>query len=194
MSLKNFRRTSFFDGTTWACLLLGRKATNEAATQLGLKTMGSEAGNAKALVPIIKQWFGSNLSDKPLLFPCADIRKDILPEALKTAGIPLQELIAYCTSPHSDLQENVQSYLRSEGDPQCIVFYSPSSVQYSIQFLQSHMKDWQSVKLISIGPSTSDAMETTGCSVTATASRPSPEGILEAIRSCTQTEMCLGSS
>jgi uroporphyrinogen-III synthase len=88
------------------------KATEGTAIKTGFKTMGSDAGNAKALIPIIKEWFGSTIPEKPLLFPSADIRKETLPEGLKSLGIPLQEIIAYCTRPNPELEENLQTLIK----------------------------------------------------------------------------------
>ena len=118
-------------------------------TQLGLDRVLGSCGNAELLSDvIIKCEFISIytelvvivarcLDDKPLLFPCGNLRKETLPQRLHEADIGLHCLTCYETCPHSQLHTNISTqvsiylsiclvslYLELEGWDKCCVFQS----------------------------------------------------------------------
>jgi uroporphyrinogen-III synthase len=61
-------------------------------------------------------------------------------------------------------------------------------VQFSLSFLVSILPEWPSVKLIAIGPSTAEEIKNAGYPVSATARKPTPEEVVQAIQLCTDIQ------
>ncbi len=109
-------------------------------------------------------------SQKPLLFLAGQLRREELPARLRAHGIPFEERTVYETHIQTDLP-------RPDPLPDWMVFFSPSGVEAA----------WRSfgplpVSILAIGPTTARALYEKGIKPDAIAPTPSPEGILQALR------------
>ncbi|KAG5456963.1 MAG: tetrapyrrole biosynthesis, uroporphyrinogen III synthase [Olpidium bornovanus] len=76
--------------------------------------------------------------DLPYLFLAGDKRRDSLPAALSSAGVPLREVCAYETAPRAaaDIERDLaRAYPRMRGAPSWIVFFSPSGADAALPAL-----------------------------------------------------------
>ena len=123
---------------------------NLVRRQLGLDKVLGSSDNAELLSDVIIKCqyilyiillvviVARCIDDKPLLFPCGNLRKEILPQRLHEAGIGLHSLICYETCPHSQLETNIRTivsaiylsvsllslYLELERWDKCYIFQS----------------------------------------------------------------------
>ena len=149
-------------------------ATSQALDKVGLSAQGMESGNAEELAHFIVHHHPG--IDRPLLFICGRSRRDELPAILKAEGVRFRECIAYDTLPVETIP------LSGTVPPHLAVFFSPSGVR---AVLSNWSTTWDSVGNVAIGHRTASALHEAGLSVVATATRPSPAGILEAIKNAT---------
>lgn len=140
---------------------------------------------------------------RPLLFPSADLKRNILQEILTEAGISVDVVTSYKTIPQPHLKELLKEKLFSkEGRPDILVFFSPSGVNAVISHVSdiSHCKvgicksafpflflkgldsNLLSLQVVAIGPTTEATLKENGLVVFATAETPSPSGLVEAIQ------------
>jgi uroporphyrinogen-III synthase len=182
------------------------KATERVAKDVGFRrVLGSESGSASALANVILSFFENADAletidaSHPLLFLAGRRRSNAIPEILGAAGIPLTELTVYETAPipgvldaltemlsdmlsHPDSSTEVSSDISTHTN--WIVFFSPSGFKIVKPVLDA-FKGRGSLLLASIGPSTTEAIQSGGYTVSAQASDPSPESLLSAILSYT---------
>ncbi|XP_022080560.1 uroporphyrinogen-III synthase-like isoform X2 [Acanthaster planci] len=165
-------------GKDWAALptyTVGT-ATAVAARELGLTALGEDSGSAVNLVKVIKE--GIAPGSKPLLIPRGELAREELPRGLRQAGISYEVDTVYQTICSPTLVENVDRYFNM-AVPDVIVFFSPSGVRFSAEVLKR--LNTSNTTFISIGPTTTAAMEEQGYSVTATASKPNPEMLMKTL-------------
>ncbi|XP_017799914.1 uroporphyrinogen-III synthase isoform X1 [Papio anubis] len=108
-------------------------ATASLVSKIGLDTEGETCGNAEKLAEYICSRESSAL---PLLFPCGNLKREILPKALKDKGIAMESVTVYQTIPHPGIQGNLNSYYSQQGVPASITFFSPSGLTYSLKHIQ----------------------------------------------------------
>ncbi|XP_055101936.2 uroporphyrinogen-III synthase isoform X3 [Symphalangus syndactylus] len=108
-------------------------ATASLVSKIGLDTEGETCGNAEKLAEYICSRESSAL---PLLFPCGNLKREILPKALKDKGIAMESITVYQTIPHPGIQGNLNSYYSQQGVPASITFFSPSGLTYSLKHIQ----------------------------------------------------------
>lgn len=150
---------------------------------------GEDSGKAEALAVIIVNKLPPNLS-KTLLFPCANIKKETLPSILEEKGYNLDCVTAYCTQVDANFVETLQNYF-SNGNmkgPSFIVFFSPSGVVFGHEALKQTITSFHTVKLVAIGPSTSQGLIDHGLLVSGVAKKPNPLSLLEAVEFCLKGE------
>lgn len=127
-----------------------------------------------------------------LLFLCSNIRRDVLPDFFGSDGqhkhIQLVELTVYSTR-----KLNISSQLGDEAS-EWWAFFSPSGVDAVLSSLKNgHQSNSnglpEGIKVASIGKTTAEALKSAGIVADAVASTPSPEGLLECIKShnCSST-------
>ncbi|XP_074643563.1 uroporphyrinogen-III synthase-like [Tubulanus polymorphus] len=157
------------------------KATGKLAESLGFNVQGGESGNADHLADHILKVLPE--PGKPVLFPCGNLSKDTIVNQLTDARHMVEKLPVYRTIANPDLGHILDDYvLRQDGIPEYLVYFSPSSANYTKPYLEKyHLPD--EIKHISIGPSTSKALEQNGFSVSIEASEPSPSFVAAAISS-----------
>lgn len=168
----------------WKCkenFSVGDTTSAALKSVLQLNSNGKDTGNSEALCSIIVNSFPS--SCKPFLYPCSNIRKDSVPDILKASGIQVAEIISYKTTCHPCIQESWEYLIRSEGNPEYLVFFSPSGVEFVIPVLLSMLTDLSVFKFIAIGPSTEKALQTCGQQPWKVAAKPNPKSLCEALSS-----------
>ena len=136
---------------------------------LGLQARGAETGSAKALAACIVD----DAPNGPLLFLSGNRRRDTLPEALRTAGVPFEELVVYETTPRTGLD------LPPANGSTWLVFFSPSGLE-AVEAENRH--SLRQYRLAAIGPTTGEALVEAGHSVEVVAEPPSPDGLVTALR------------
>lgn len=156
---------------------VGDATFNYIETELGIDSKGRETGNATMLADFILEDLKGLKTDKPFLFPCSNLKQDILETKLVEYGFSINPVTVYETVAHSDLEENLTKII--DGDLESIVFFSPSGVNFSSEIIQR--LGVANVKFVAIGPSTAKAIEKVGWSVYKTASKPTPESLVQAI-------------
>lgn len=144
--------------------------TASALRALGCHPTGQQAGRGAALGAVIAK------ANNPYLFVCGNRRRDDLPNTLRQAGTPFEELVVYETVLRSDL--NLPS--PAEGD--WLVFFSPSGTQAVNSYAPEQM---QGYRLAAIGPTTADALRDLGLVPQAVASEPSPAALVAAVEQAT---------
>ncbi|SHK05845.1 uroporphyrinogen-III synthase [Rhodothermus profundi] len=156
----------------WRRVYVVGPRTAAAARAMGWTPQGEEAGSGLALARLILQepW-----PSRPLLFLCGERRRSELPEQLRTAGFPLEELVVYETRPATPVLPAGASA------PDWVVFFSPSGWEAA----RSLPIKWKQVRVAAIGPTTAAALQEKGVAVMAVARTPTPEGLLAAIQEAT---------
>lgn len=142
--------------------------TGAAFRALGFDVRGEEAGRADALASLI----ANDGPDGRLLFLAGNRRRDTLPDALRAAGQPFEELIVYETHTRSNLT------LPDSPSGPWLVFFSPSGIE---AIHQSGIDLPGPYHCAAIGPTTAEALQERGVPVAAAAETPSPDGLVEAI-------------
>ncbi|XP_037865632.1 uroporphyrinogen-III synthase isoform X1 [Chlorocebus sabaeus] len=190
-------------------------ATASLVSKIGLDTEGETCGNAEKLAEYICSRESSPL---PLLFPCGNLKREILPKALKDKGIAMESVTVYQTIPHPGIQGNLNSYYSQQGVPASITFFSPSGLTYSLKHIQElsgdnidqiktqgprHLKqNCLQLELLrkdctdaatmfaAIGPTTAHALAAQGLPVSCTAESPTPQALATGIRKALQPHGC----
>jgi len=143
--------------------------TAERLQALGLHPQGAETGSAQALAAHIVE----DAPAGPLLFLAGNRRRDALPEALRAANVPFDELVVYETHPRTGFT------LPPADGTTWLVFFSPSGLE-AVE--RAHGEGIEGYRIAAIGPTTADALTAAGHSVEAVAETPSPEGVAVALR------------
>lgn len=146
---------------------VGPKTADEFRT-LSFDVQIEDAGTAADLVDQIVD----AEPETPLLFLCGNRRRDDLPDGLRDAGIPFEELVVYQTRARTDLS------LPPPGDETWLAFFSPSGLEAVRRADTGPLDEY---RCAAIGPTTASALEEEGLAAEAVASEPSPEGLVDAI-------------
>ncbi|MGH0157779.1 UNVERIFIED_CONTAM: hypothetical protein FKN15_037546 [Acipenser sinensis] len=124
------------------------KATSSLVQEVGLIPQGEDTGNA------------DKLSD----YICK--------------SVPLESVTVYQTAQHPNLQKALSEYFSKEGIPESITFFSPSGVKFCLKTLQklsgNHIDQ---IKFAAIGPTTADAMNAEGLTVSCSAEKPTAQDL-----------------
>lgn len=155
-------------------------STSAEAENIGFQTVGSDSGNAENLIQVIFQKIQPN--EPPLLFPCGNLRRDVIPKSLEKRAVNFTPCTVYrtCAEPH--LKENLQKMMKENGIPDAVVFFSPSGVQFSKHVLEEvEIGPSSKCKFFAIGLTTEKAMVEHGLKISGVADKPSPESLLQCI-------------
>lgn len=147
---------------------------------LGIITKGKEAGNALKLSSIIVSDFKDRSDRRKLLFACGNLKQDILEKNLKEQSIEVEVIEVYETIQHPNLENSIKEL----NDVQFLVFFSPSSVNFSVPLMNKHGLDISSFKLIAIGPSTEKCLVSNKIKCDGVCNKPSPESLINVIKNC----------
>lgn len=133
--------------------------------EAGMEPVGEKSGNGSELAAYVTSNYVAEL---PLLFLAGDRRRKELPSALASAGVPFEELTVYRTILHdAPAPDEV---------PDWIAAFSPSGVASWAQ-----NEPPPGVRYAAIGPTTAEALRTSGLEVSAVADHPSPDSLLFAV-------------
>jgi uroporphyrinogen III methyltransferase / synthase len=156
--------------------------TASRLTRFGLKVdLMPDDHRAEGVVAALKST--GALSGRKVLFPKADIARDVLPEQLRAAGAHVTEVVAYRTvTAESDAHLSIYRQLL-DGRIDVVTFSSASAVR---AFITIHGSE-QAVDLLShtvvatIGPATNDAAHRYGINPQITASPSTVAALVDAI-------------
>ena len=174
----DWRDTHGFSWSQLPSFVVGQ-ATAAAAKNLDMKSVGQDSGNAEKLVPQILRDIPT--CSQPLLFPCGNLSKEILPKALADNAVELTTLTVYETGAHQGLTQCLRKVIENEGPPLFVVYYSPSGVNFTWPVLYQIGLNPENIGLIAIGPTTEQALLDKGMKVAAVASKPTPLSLKEAL-------------
>lgn len=126
-----------------------------------------------------------NLAAHPteVFVPQSSIGRDALGPLLRAGGVRVCEVAAYSvitSRPDLDEQRDLSHAAAGNG---FIVFMSPSAVRATIETC-SDRESLAKLRVVSIGPSTSEAIRESGLHVTVEAVEHSEEGVVRALRDC----------
>ena len=95
------------------CYVVGEETGSKVRSSLNWETtkiVGSEAGNALRLAEIIIAKHEKHECRRGLLFPCGNLKRNDLEEALTKHNIPLQPLTVYETIPRTDITNAIKQW------------------------------------------------------------------------------------
>ncbi|XP_062859593.1 uroporphyrinogen-III synthase [Trichomycterus rosablanca] len=156
------------------------KATASLAKDLGLNYHGEHTGTAETLSQLIID--RESPASAPLLFPCGSLKREVLPTTLRKQEISLETLTVYQTAEHPDLEKNITHYFTEQGIPSSIAFFSPSGVKFCLELLKKLAGEkLNQIKFVAIGPTTAEALQDAGVTVSCSAQKPTPQHLTTAI-------------
>ncbi|XP_076105072.1 uroporphyrinogen-III synthase-like isoform X2 [Mytilus galloprovincialis] len=118
--------------------------------------------------------------ERPILFPCSNIRKDTIIERLCSKGIPVEELNVYETVHRDEITDEIKRLVNKYGKPFAVVFFSPSGVQALKK--NNLLEILRTSKIVALGPSTHSELEKESMEIFGTAEKPDPQSLIEVIR------------
>jgi uroporphyrinogen-III synthase len=110
----------------------------------------------------------------------SDLADPATAQALAARGIVVEDVIAYRTIPRGEPAPEIRAALR-QGDLDAILLASPSAVHGLVASCGRDPALYGRVALVSMGPTTSRAIEALGLSVAAQAERPSTDALVAAL-------------
>lgn len=155
---------------------VGETTSSLVKKLLHLDAIGAHTGNGEQLAQFIIEQIPP--FDKPLLFPCSNLKKDDLPLLLARNDRDFRAMTCYKTTPDLGLKENLKSLHETYGMANIIVFFSPSGVEFCIPALRSLNIQFCGVSFVAIGPSTNKALVEAGVPVAAVCAHPTPDDLL----------------
>ncbi|XP_012153956.1 uroporphyrinogen III synthase 1 [Megachile rotundata] len=157
---------------------VGPATESFAKSHLGSENcFGSNTGNSRELAEFLVQ--SVSKESKPLLYPCSEIGRETIEKTLNENGISVRKIVAYKTLPSKTLEHDLLKFL--DNSPKIFVFFSPSTVEHITNSLRKKCYDMCNIKAVAIGPVTRQALFDADIEVFATASKPDPASLLEAI-------------
>ncbi|MEX1137855.1 MAG: uroporphyrinogen-III synthase [Bacteroidota bacterium] len=149
--------------------------TLDALNAAGIAATMAEGGTAGDLAESL----GKDIHGKYFLFPKSNIARDILPEALKTRGAFVDEVIVYKTvAPAPRELDAVRNALRT-GSVDVLLFFSPSAIFHFMQMIGTGHTE--SLVVAVIGPTTAEAARGAGFHVSVVAKKPTAGGLIESL-------------
>jgi uroporphyrinogen-III synthase len=154
-----------------------------SGTQDCLKVCGHEVSivpaesNSESMAEVLIEQFRTNANEKPILILRADRGSDVLPIALKEAGIPFKELAVYQSRDVSEADPLILQQL-SEGRFDWLTVTSSSIASNAVKLFGEQLAG---TKIASISPTTSRVVTDAGLTVTAEATGYNFDGLVKAI-------------
>ncbi|XP_050352292.1 uroporphyrinogen-III synthase-like [Nymphalis io] len=166
---------------------VGEASNQKIKLLLGLEAFGSQTGNAETLATLISS---ENSANSNFLFPCGNLRSEILPNILQSKDITVDALTVYETKENDNLRANLME-LNNTVNPCCMVFFSPSGCEYIYRQLQTFNNNLSILPHFAIGNSTAHKIENLGVEIAGVATKPKPESMIESVKQYFKTtETC----
>jgi uroporphyrinogen-III synthase len=170
------------DLSNWSALdnyCVGETTYDLVKSLLNLETKGKLTGNANNLATFIKEDLNNKAITKPFLFPCGNLKQDILERKLMEFGFKLEPIEVYSTIPHKNIKSSLEKFKNPA--PDYFIYFSPSGVKFTIDSLRELEIDLDLIKFVAIGPSTERALLENGLKVYRVCEKPNPESLLKAL-------------
>lgn len=158
---------------------VGEGTYNLVDKLMNMKTKGKEAGNALKLSSIIVSDYANRADRRKLLFVCGNLKQDILEKNLNDNSIDVDVIEVYETIQHPNLDNSIKEL----NNVDYLVFFSPSSVSFSLPLINKHELDMSFIKIFAIGPSTERCLTINNIKCDGVCEKPSPESLINVIRS-----------
>ncbi len=159
------------------CYVVGEATAAKVIELLSWKPTlirGQGSGNASNLADLILE---HHRPGDRFLFPCGNLKQSDIEKVLCQHGISVVSVIAYETVPREDIEDEIKEKLDQPVD--FVVYFSPSGVKVAYEQLTKHSPN---AKIISIGPTTSEALSTSGCNKVHVADKPNADSVAKMIR------------
>lgn len=163
--------------------VVGEVTGKKLLSDLDLSACDIQPGNAKALADYIIERNNKDAFEKALLFPCGNLKSEVLPTRLSAQKIALEPLDVYTTQMHRTLKDTILNLRIKEGIPLILVFFSPSGVGFVVPILKDVSYNFEESKIIAIGPSTGKKIIELGLNLFGIAEEPSPSSICDCLGS-----------
>lgn len=170
--------SKFVTWNTKRVYTVGEASSQKIKLLLGLEALGTTTGNAENLATLIAN---ENSEKSNFLFPCGNLRSEILPNILKSKGITLDALTVYETKENEHLRTNLME-LNNTVNPCCMVFFSPSGCEYIYRQLQTFNNNLSVLPHFAIGNSTAHKIENLGVEIAGVATKPKAESLIESVQ------------
>ena len=121
-----------------------------------------------------------NVDGQRFLYPCGDLADAEGPQPLRDAGAIVDTIEAYRTIPDESADADALRRSLAAEEIDAIVFASPSAVQAFFKMIPSQSVS-QRVGLVSIGPKTTQSLETAAPGRLTEARQAEVEGLVEAV-------------
>ena len=152
-------------------------ATRAAVEALHLKVdlMGKEY----VAEGLVQAFAAHDLEGKRVLLPRAAVARDLVPVELQRRGARVDVVEAYRTMIPERAEEEVRRVFTGAHRPDCVTFTSSSTVQNFVALAGAAALD--GVRVVSIGPVTSNTARSLGIEVAAEAETYTMDGLVEAM-------------
>lgn len=161
--------------------VVGEATGRELLSDLNLSACDVRPGNANALADYIIQLNQKDTFNKALLFPCGNLKSEVLPTRLRAEKIGLESLDVYTTQMHHGLKDSILNLKLKEGIPSNLIFFSPSGVGFVVPILKDIGYNFDESKIIAFGPSTGKKIIELGLNLFGIAEEPSPSAICDCL-------------
>ncbi|CAG9563680.1 unnamed protein product [Danaus chrysippus] len=179
--------SKFVTWSTKRVYTVGEVSNNKIKLLLGLEALGTTTGNAENLANLIAN---ENCENEKFLFPCGNLRSEILPNILESKGITVDPVTVYETKENENLKSNLLE-LNDTMNPCCMVFFSPSGCEYIYRQLQTFNNNLSNLPHFAIGNSTAHKIENLGVEIAGVAEKPKAESVIESVQQYFRThELC----
>jgi len=153
------------------------KATRDCVERLGWTAdVAPEDFTAEGLLAALE---GYDLRNQHVLIPSGDLARDVLPLALLGRGTIVDVVEAYGNQLPADAELHAGRLFLAPTRPDWVTFASPSAVDNLLSAIDASAL--RSVKIASVGPTTSAAVRRHGLTVTAEPSEHTMAGLVLAI-------------
>ncbi|KAF9422399.1 hypothetical protein HW555_001989 [Spodoptera exigua] len=170
--------TRFVIWNTKKVYTVGDSSCHKIKLLLGLEASGMSSGNAENLA---KQIVQENAASSRFLFPCGNLRSEVLPTILQLSSITVDALTVYETTENKNLKADLIE-LNEADSPCCMVFFSPSGCEYIHRQLQTFSNALAELPHFAIGNSTAYKIENLGVEVAGIAAKPRADSVVESIQ------------
>lgn len=123
--------------------------------------------------------------DRPIqfLFPCGNLKRDILPTKLSEASIDLDCLEVYETQPYVGIEDAIRGLKDKIDSVDIVFFFSPSGATFTLPVFEQYFPNIrQSCNFFAMGPSSTESLKEKGCSNVFTLNNPTVEGLIQAFK------------